>query len=58
MEKVLPNAALIRTSNTAYMYLSVQLGFCVSVFSEECISFADAVQRVDDTHFCHNGIQY
>lgn len=38
---------------------SVPLEFPVSVlFSEDCISFADALGRVDDPHFCHNGIQY
>lgn len=41
------------------MYLSVPLEFSVSaLFSEDCISFADALGSVDDTHFCHNGIQY
>lgn len=58
VEKPGPNAALVRT-RAQLGGSSVLLEFPVSaLFSEDCISFADALGRVDDPHFCHNGIQY
>lgn len=58
MEKALPNSALSEQEHGLDVS-SVLLEFSVSVlFSEECISFADAGGSGDNTHFCPNGIQY